>query len=32
LKYSIGLKMIEELYNCHLEPKLALAGENRDLQ
>jgi hypothetical protein len=32
LKYSTGLNVIEELYDCHLQPKLALAGENRDLQ
>ncbi len=32
LKYSTGLNVIEELYDCHLQPKLALACENRDLQ
>jgi hypothetical protein len=32
LKYSTGLNVIEELYDCYLQPKLALAGENRDLQ
>jgi len=32
LKYSTGPNVIEELYDCHLQPKLTLAGEDRDLQ